>query len=297
MDYINFWKNITFNKNKEEFLNLFINSKIERSVIIEIKDNIINNVDKIKFHWKDKDVLTNLLLFINIILSKTKLFNCFFVFILSENDHQNIDIEFPFFSQQKFHNSKILLYPDYFYLQDYTKNGVRGVNNENIIKLNLENPFDAKLDNIMFRSSNRKYFFLQNNFDNSNTFFDIITRVKPETYLTHIQQHNYKYKLSLYERYDTIYLNLLENSIPFIIYPENIDDKYVRTTFYEYFIEPDKHFIKLKPNELSSLEQKINNYNFEIILSNKKNLMDLLKYDNIIDFYAKIFLSYSELFI
>ena len=73
-------------------------------------------------------------------------------------------------TEQKNYNSNILLYPDYFYLQDYIKNGIRNVNNNNIQLLNNTIQFKDKKDNIVFRSKNKKYRFLEKHFDKNNNF-------------------------------------------------------------------------------------------------------------------------------
>ena len=297
MNFINYWKNNHFLKDNNLILEKINESKLERIILINIKNNEIINIEKIKFHQKDKYILNNLIKFFNIILKNKKINDCFFLFILSENGHFNINFDFPFFSQQKFYNSNILLYPDNFFLFDYTKKGIRGVNNNNINNINNNIQFKDKKDNIIFRSNNRKYRFLENNFDKNNSFYDINFRIKQNDFLNHKEQSEYKYSLALYERYDTIYFNLLNNSIPFIVSVEDEEkNKYTRQTFYSYLIEENKHYIKLKPSQLKDLSKNINNYNFNIILDNKKDLMKKLTYNNIVKFYENIFYEYSLLF-
>lgn len=297
MNTINYWKNTDFEKNIETILKKI--NHLERTILVDIKNNKINNLIKINFHWKDNESLENLIKFIELILNQKKIYDCFFVFFLGENIHCNTNFNFPFFTQQKYFNSNNILYPDYFFLKDYSKSIIRNVSNFNILLLNNKKKFNSKINEIIFRSNNRKYKFLINYFDKNDSFYNIKhDNVKPneKNYLSKHEQNEYKYSLSLYERYDTIYFNLLTNSIPFIIYNEDNNDKRIKSTFYTYFVKEDIHFIKIKPSQLKNLSKNINNYNFTNILNNKKELINILKYNNVVKFYEKIFYEYSLLF-
>jgi hypothetical protein len=303
---LNYWKKNSFSKNLKEIKEKMNDNKVKRYYYIEIKDNKIITFIPHKCEIKDIKRKEILKFFFNKILSKFKLNDCFFFIIAKENYYNNYgkknDFEhFPFFVQQKYNWSDLLLIPDAFFLNDYSKSyREKKINPEKslhqqILNFNKNIDYKDKIDKIVFRSWNKKYFPLGKL---KNDHANIVSKAGGCP-INHEGQHKYKYHLSLYQRWDTIYMNLLSNSIPIIV--DNKNDKnsvFNYETFYKYFIQEGVDYIHSDINNIEDTVKKIKNKESDYIdISDSwKNLETKLSYDNIIDNYGNFLVEYSKLF-
>jgi len=306
MKSLYYWKNNNFLKDVEEIKNKLNHNNIERYYYIEIKNNKLVSFIPHKCQMKDTCRKEFYKLFLNIILSKFKLNDCFLIILASENYYNQYEKKsdyefFPIFLQQKYNWSNLLLIPDVFFICNYKEsNRAKKCKkekslHEQILNFNKNIKFEDKIDKIVFRSWNKKYFAL-GKIRSENT--DIVSKAGGCP-INHEGQHKYKYHLCLYQRWDTIYLNLLSNSIPVLI--DNKDDKnsvFNYETFYKYFIKEGEDYIHSDINNIEDTVKKIkNNESKYIDISDSwKNLETKLSYDNIIDNYGNFFVEYSKLF-
>jgi len=293
---LEFWKNKEFlqdiNEIKEELKKVG-----HRCYIFNIKNNLIDDIIPVKDHWKDGKKLKLFKDFVNKILNKVQLNDCFLVVFLCENHNLKLENElFPYFVIHRYLESNLLLFPDLFFLENYDfRNRLQdGSLNKFIEDLNNETSFSEKKDKIIFRSWNRKYFPLGKN---RNEHYDINSQCggcpTPKE-----EQHLYKYHLALYQRWDTFYYNLLSNSLAVIV--RNTQEKYSAfnyETFYIFYIQDGIHYISCELQEVNSIIDKIIKLpNIETIVENSVNLKSILSYENILNDYCQLFLEYSKMF-
>ena len=193
--------------------------------------------------------------------------------------------KYPFFCVIKPINSNLFCFPDFMFINDYryyTRTDLKHLEmsklplQKEILKYNKKTSWEKKIKGMVFKSKNGKY----KNFHNLNKYKFINS--SPD-FLSRKNQLKYKYLLSTYIRWDTLYWNLLSNSLTFIY--EDLNKNY-EITFYKYYLEAYKHYIPYTFDNIKKIYKKCLKYDenhITTIINNSTKLMLELTYDKIVN--------------
>ena len=194
---------------------------------------------------------------------------------------------YPFFCIYKNINSNNICIPGPFFLRNYKiwgRGEIKSLYNV-IISSNKQKKMNDKIKLAVFsgRDKYKKY----NELEKKNKY--VTTTPKRNMY----EQLKYKFLIGTYSRWDTIYWQLLSNSITLI------DEKTKYILFYYYYVKPKIHYLPYN-NDNNTIDNIIEKYDNDLILNNISNnsieLMKKLSYENIFHDFGKLLVEYNKIY-
>lgn len=190
----------------------------------------------------------------------------------------------PFFCIYKDIMSNNICIPDHFFMQNYKKyhrDHGKISYNQQIISLNEKIKFEDKKKQAVF-SGRDKY----KKYNDLNKYKYVTTEPKRNIN----QQLQYKFLIGTYSRWDTLYWQLLSNSITLI--EENPD----KILFYYYYLKPNIHYIPYNENNINNCICNNDSLFLDKISKDSTNLMKTLTIEKMIDEVGKLLLIYNDIY-
>tara|TARA_Y100000992_G_scaffold81727_2_gene52042 strand:+ start:718 stop:1740 length:1023 start_codon:yes stop_codon:yes gene_type:complete len=193
-------------------------------------------------------------------------------------------IDNPFFCIYKDIMSNNICIPDHFFMQNYKK--YNRVNNsvsyyQQVMSSNKKIKLKDKKNKAVFsgRDKYKKY--------NGLNRYEYVT-TNPKRNMN--QQLQYKFLIGTYSRWDTIYWQLLSNSVTLI------EENPREILFYYYYLKPNIHYIPYNENNINNCVCNNDEVFLDKISKESTNLMESLTFEKMIDEFGKLLLIYNEIY-
>jgi len=205
------------------------------------------------------------------------------------------DKDYPFFTMSSYRGSKNFIIPDYLFLRDYNK--CSGRNNDQISMNKLiekyhdyKKKFEDKNNKCFFRAGTAKNKTIIEMFNNHN-FVD--AKWSKDCFLTYDEMFSYRYVISHYMRWDSVYMFLRSNLFVFMY------DGWDQYLWYDLFLNKNEHYFSFKTlKEFEENLEKIKNNEilYKKIIKKRNEITDnYFNIDFAIDYMGKLLLEYQKL--
>jgi hypothetical protein len=203
------------------------------------------------------------------------------------------DMEFPIFVMSGFYNSNNFIIPDYLFMRDFSKRSGRNNDNDtldNIVQKYKNGNWINKQSKCFFRAGTQKNKIIIDMFNNHPI---VDARWSNDNFLTYNEMYNYRYVISHFMRWDSIYLFLRTNIVVFLYQGFN------QYLWYDLFLENDKHYVGFKTKEEFDIKIKFIENNPIIgqkIIKNANKISNLyFNIDFAVEYVGNLLLKYQKL--
>ena len=192
--------------------------------------------------------------------------------------------DYPFFCIYKDIMSNNICIPDHFLMQNYKtyhRNHGKISYNQQIMSSNEKIKFKDKKKQAVF-SGRDKY----KKYNDLNKYKCVTTNPKRDIN----QQLQFKFLIGTYSRWDTLYWQLLSNSVTLI------EENPSKILFYYYYLQPNIHYLPYNENNIDNCVCNDDHVILDKISSESTKLMNSLTFEKMVDELGKLLLVYNDIY-